>query len=88
MPRYKEMHNSHRWKDVSYHGSPSYVCVFCGCDDWHEPAALPCPKREECLAKETAKKEQEEKWEYERLKKDRARWEYLRRKYEKEPTLD
>jgi len=24
----------HSWEDVSYHGSPTWVCEFCGVEKW------------------------------------------------------
>lgn len=70
----------HRWSDHSYHGSPDYVCDFCGGDEY-KVRDSPCPKAAECLAVERAEAEQKEKWEYQKMLRDRERFEELHRKY-------
>ena len=75
------IHPSHRWEDTSYHGSPIYECEFCGVGDWKEKASLPCPEAEKCLAEEAAKKEQEDRWEYESMLSRHRRERELYAKY-------
>ncbi len=70
----------HRWSDVSYHGSPIYVCDFCGGEE-RRVRDSPCPKAAEKLAAERAATEQKEKWEYQRMLRERERFEELHRKY-------
>lgn len=75
-------HESHRWEDVSYHGSPTYQCDFCQCYQYETKASLKqCPNAEECLEKEREKKDLDEFHEYQNLKKQRERWEYLKNKF-------
>lgn len=77
---------THRWEDVSYHGSPIYECEiykceFCGCRKRSPEAALPCPEAAEKLRQEQEKLEQQEKWEWKQLEEKIARFFYLARKY-------
>lgn len=74
-------HDSHRWEDISHHGSPYYQCAFCDSHDHEAAASLPCVKVEECLRKEAQKLEEEERYEYLRLKAARERWDYLHAKF-------
>lgn len=71
--------------DESHHGSLFWVCRFCDTPKYR--AEPDCPKAEECLGRESHRKEMAERYEYENLKRQHDRWEYLRDKYEKESFL-
>jgi hypothetical protein len=73
----------HEWEDNSYHGSPIWECRFCGLSRY-ENSGKPCLKAEEVLKKEADKKEAEEKWEYETMKKTLERFIYLKNKFGQE----
>lgn len=76
------MNNSHKWEDMSYHGSPDYQCMYCGCWEWDKQADMYCSKADECLEKERIQKHDAEFWEYKQLKTQHDRWEYLKQKFE------
>lgn len=71
----------HDYEDVSRHGSPKWQCRFCHCYDYQDEAGEPCLMAEACLAKEAIEIEEDERVEYEFMKKERERWDYLSRKY-------
>jgi hypothetical protein len=72
---------NHEYEDVSYHGSPTWECRFCGVHKQYGKDMGSCSKAEKILAKEAAKKEQEEFYEYKRLKAAEERYEYLKEKF-------
>lgn len=72
---------SHRWLDVSYHGSPDYECDFCGIRKRSKEADLPCPKAEEKLKEEARQKEIDDYWEYCRMRKEREKFDKLNARF-------
>ncbi len=76
------MEANHQWEDLSYHGSPDYYCRFCNCYIRSKEADQPCPKALERLKEEQLRKEEDEWWEYKKLKAQHDRYEYLKDKYE------
>ncbi len=74
--------SSHRWDDVSYHGSPIWQCDFCNIYKSTSSSDY-CPKAVEFRKREAKEAENKERWEYERMKAERERFAYLEAKYGK-----
>lgn len=73
--------HGHRFDDVSYHGSPVWICNFCHVNKRDTAPDEPCPKALDFLAREARDRELAEQAEYARLKAARDRFEYLEKKY-------
>ncbi len=73
----------HDFDDVSYHGSPIWQCLYCGVYKNDKGRTDYCPKAEEVLKRKAKEKESAERYEYERLKKERERFAYLEAKFGK-----
>lgn len=72
------MINSHRWIDVSRHGSSLWKCEFCGT---YQGSDSECAKAEKMLAREADAKDVADRSEYAALVSKRNREMYLDRKY-------
>lgn len=75
------MASPHYWEDVSYHGSPIYQCMACGCNEWDKNKPQFCPEGEEYAKRKRLELELKEKSEYRRLLEQKQRFEYLDAKY-------
>lgn len=71
------IHISHRWEDLSHHGSPDYFCAFCNCSKRSQEATMPCSKAVECLEREAEAREQSERHELRSILADMRRFQYL-----------
>ncbi len=68
---------SHRWDDISYHGSPTYQCELCHVYEYEDGANKFCPK----LAEKAQQQEKAERAEFDRYIREQERIEYLKDKY-------
>jgi hypothetical protein len=78
----KKVWESHRWEDVSYHGSPTYQCSLCNTYEYDKAAKRFCPKLAETLEREAEQQEKAERAEYDRYIREAERIQYLKSKYE------
>lgn len=77
----RTLHKSHKWEDISRHGSIELECAYCNILGTHSEAFFVCPKLDEILLKKAVEQERQERQEYQEMERMFERWDYLKSKY-------